>query len=512
MADVTVGVGYPIDKDIYDPGRIADSLTVFAEHVQRLYDIIGTLEETIGFGNPTAGFGTISAFISSREDPANKSVANGYASLDAGGKVPLAELPSVVIGTVTVYADEAAMIADSASLQEGDFAIATAESTTWIHNGGTAGTIADFNQIVQPPASETVAGVVELATQAETDTGTDDQRAITPLKLTNFSGFNGMSQIKITSNDTTADFLFNKVTADTGISLTEINDGGDEDLQIGLNLGAIDHDSLLNFLADEHLDWTTDLGADNMNDANIIASNITQHEGSINHDNLFAFVANEHLDWTADLGATNMNDGNITASNVTQHVGSIDHDSLLNYVLGQHRIINDASTSTTELLSASEIDSRISIGAAVQADFVHAYDTTTQAISVGGTPQAVDFATNAELDGWTHTGGTSTFTCAVSARYLVTYRGHVEKTGVGGGGTAEMFAEFNAVEIAGTQAFLHLTSNNALFILNGTFIVDATAAQVLELQFSGNSTSVQITAPAGDATTDISASITITKL
>lgn len=32
-------------------------------------------------------------------------------------------------------------------------------------------------------ASETVAGILEIATQAETDTGTDDARAVTPLKL-----------------------------------------------------------------------------------------------------------------------------------------------------------------------------------------------------------------------------------------------------------------------------------------------------------------------------------------
>lgn len=39
-----------------------------------------------------------------------------------------------------------------------------------------------------PSASETTAGVAELATQAETDTGTDDARIVTPLKLTNWSG------------------------------------------------------------------------------------------------------------------------------------------------------------------------------------------------------------------------------------------------------------------------------------------------------------------------------------
>lgn len=39
-----------------------------------------------------------------------------------------------------------------------------------------------------PAASETVAGKLEIATQVETDTGTDDLRAITPLKLANWSG------------------------------------------------------------------------------------------------------------------------------------------------------------------------------------------------------------------------------------------------------------------------------------------------------------------------------------
>lgn len=38
-----------------------------------------------------------------------------------------------------------------------------------------------------PAATETVAGAAELATQAETDAGTDDARIITPLKLANWS-------------------------------------------------------------------------------------------------------------------------------------------------------------------------------------------------------------------------------------------------------------------------------------------------------------------------------------
>lgn len=53
--------------------------------------------------------------------------------------------------------------------------------------GSTAVTWAAFGTAA-PAASETTAGIAEIATQAETDTGTDDQRIVTPLKLANWSG------------------------------------------------------------------------------------------------------------------------------------------------------------------------------------------------------------------------------------------------------------------------------------------------------------------------------------
>jgi hypothetical protein len=39
-----------------------------------------------------------------------------------------------------------------------------------------------------PAASETTAGIAEIATQAETNTGTDDLRFVTPLKLASYTG------------------------------------------------------------------------------------------------------------------------------------------------------------------------------------------------------------------------------------------------------------------------------------------------------------------------------------
>lgn len=61
-----------------------------------------------------------------------------------------------------------------------------------------------------PAASETVSGIAELATQAETDTGTDDLRIVTPLKLTTWAsrhrqkvgtiGDGSATQIDVTHN------------------------------------------------------------------------------------------------------------------------------------------------------------------------------------------------------------------------------------------------------------------------------------------------------------------------
>jgi hypothetical protein len=42
--------------------------------------------------------------------------------------------------------------------------------------------------VVAPAATETTAGIAEIATQVETDTGTDDTRIVTPAKLANWSG------------------------------------------------------------------------------------------------------------------------------------------------------------------------------------------------------------------------------------------------------------------------------------------------------------------------------------
>ncbi len=74
------------------------------------------------------------------------------------------------------------------TVEEGTSAASTFRQTTinFVLDTGTPAVVSFGNSA--PAATETTAGVAEIATQAETDTGTDDARTITPLKLANWSG------------------------------------------------------------------------------------------------------------------------------------------------------------------------------------------------------------------------------------------------------------------------------------------------------------------------------------
>jgi hypothetical protein len=116
------------------------------------------------------------------------------------------------------------------------------------------------------------------------------------------------------------------------------------------------HDDLTGFVADEHIDWTTDQGSTNIHANNytntntfraihdtpvdgatttsissnwafdnvktavpsgalFTDTNTTYVSSDFNHDDLTGFVAKEHLDWTADQGANNIHANNYTDTN-----------------------------------------------------------------------------------------------------------------------------------------------------------------------------------------------------
>lgn len=74
------------------------------------------------------------------------------------------------------------------TVEEGTSAGATYRQTAVNFTLGSGSVIWTAFGTAAGAASESTAGVAEIATQAETDTGTDDSRFITPLKQANWSG------------------------------------------------------------------------------------------------------------------------------------------------------------------------------------------------------------------------------------------------------------------------------------------------------------------------------------
>ncbi len=73
-------------------------------------------------------------------------------------------------------------------VDEGTSAGATFRQTTVNFTLGSGNVVWQTFGTSAPSASETTAGIAELATQAETDTGSDDTRIVTPMKLATWSG------------------------------------------------------------------------------------------------------------------------------------------------------------------------------------------------------------------------------------------------------------------------------------------------------------------------------------
>lgn len=90
-------------------------------------------------------------------------------------------------------------------VEEGTTNVGTKWAQTQV-NGviGTNNVIWVSDSAAAPTASETQAGIAEFATQAETDTGTDDTRTVTPLKLKTSKLFNKSATVTIGDASATA--------------------------------------------------------------------------------------------------------------------------------------------------------------------------------------------------------------------------------------------------------------------------------------------------------------------
>lgn len=104
------------------------------------------------------------------QQESEKGSANGYASLDSGGKVPSNQLPALALTDVFSVASQAAQLALTA--EEGDVAIRSDLNKSYIHNGGVSGTMSDWSELLTPTdAVLSVAGRTGAVTLSSADIG-----------------------------------------------------------------------------------------------------------------------------------------------------------------------------------------------------------------------------------------------------------------------------------------------------------------------------------------------------
>ena len=120
--------------------------------------------------------------------------ANGVASLDGDGKVPAAQLPSYVDDVIEAYIVSGATALSAGWLSKTSGGSALTPETGVIYVVMTAGEYQNktyrwsgstYVEIAASPAqaTESTAGIAAIATQAEVNTGTNDTKFVTPLKL-----------------------------------------------------------------------------------------------------------------------------------------------------------------------------------------------------------------------------------------------------------------------------------------------------------------------------------------
>ncbi len=86
--------------------------------------------------------------VTDAEVKSNKNLAGGYPGLDINKKIDESQLPKMTVGNVFAVNTEAEQLALTAVT--GDVAVRSDENKTYMHNGGSAGTMADWTEMKTP--------------------------------------------------------------------------------------------------------------------------------------------------------------------------------------------------------------------------------------------------------------------------------------------------------------------------------------------------------------------------
>lgn len=137
--EVVAVLGSHSGGNVHDPVTLAgapDYITLAGQVITRaLINLTTHITAILGIVNGGTGSATAGGALSNlgAQGVSEKGNANGYAGLDGGGKVPVAQIPATALPEVHVVADAAARIA--LTVQEGDEAIQTDDGSHWIWDG-----------------------------------------------------------------------------------------------------------------------------------------------------------------------------------------------------------------------------------------------------------------------------------------------------------------------------------------------------------------------------------------
>jgi hypothetical protein len=142
----------------------------------------------------------------------------------------------------------------------------------------------------------------------------------------------------------------------------------------------VNHDNLIGFVANEHIDWAL-TNAANIHPDNYIDTNTTYVSSDFDHDSLTGFVSAEHIDW-ALTNAANIHPDNYTDTNTTYVSSDFDHNALTNYVAAEH--IDWALTNAADIHPDNYTDTNttysIGDGGLTEINFTTAKDTKLSGI------------------------------------------------------------------------------------------------------------------------------------
>jgi len=333
--------------------------------------------------------------LDTKQDTSEKGAANGYASLDSSGKVPVSQLPNAIMEYQGVWnastnspsladgvgnADEAIgnvyrvsvagsqdLGSGSISFAVGDYAILNAskvwekaDTTDAVSSvNGFQGSVVldagDLNYTQVDPTDWTVADGSSIE-------ATLDEVGQRLIDLENGGAATG--EIKVSANDTTFGYIEDKIVGASGkISISTLNDGANEDLQITIGADVFDKavDDSGDITEGSQLFFTDERAQDAVGTILVDSASIdfTYNDGTpsitaavipggVDHDALSNFVANEHIDHSSVNINTAANSGLSGGGDITASRSLVidpNNASLVTAALGDQVLIADASDS-----------------------------------------------------------------------------------------------------------------------------------------------------------------------